>query len=94
MRKNAPFPKKATSRFLDEAETVSREIADSGAAVGNAFSQWIGRKPLQSVLLALGAGLLLGRIRVRPVETIVLAAVAGLGCGFALARAQQPKEPG
>ena len=44
------------------------------------------KRPLLSVLATLGLGFFLGRYRVRPVETVLLAGGTGLLAGLALSR--------
>lgn len=52
----------------------------------------IRERPVESVLLALGAGLLLGRFRVRPVEALVVTGVVGLVSGMCLTRSRYQHE--
>lgn len=72
-----------TVRALEQAgDTVSK----SCEGLTRAAAQEITKHPIGYVIGALGAGFLLGRWRVRPVETVGLAAVTGLVLGLALPR--------
>ena len=46
-------------------------------------------RPVESVLVALGAGLLLGRFKARPVETVLLTSAAGFFVWMALANSRR-----
>jgi hypothetical protein len=88
MRKNTQYAHR--SNLHPGAHSASQQIRERGEELHSTVTEWIERRPIQSVLLSLGAGLVLGRLRVRPIESIFLATVAGIGWGFAMSRTGQP----
>ena len=64
----------------DVQHTISREFH----GLQDLLAQEVRRRPLTSVLAMLGVGFFIGRYRVRPVDTVLLAGGTGLLAGMAL----------
>ncbi len=75
-------------RGSHDAETSLKSaggmISDCLQDFSMTLAKGIRGRPITWVLGALGAGLLLGRFKVRPVETVILASAAGLAAGLTL----------
>ena len=63
---------------------VQHMVSQEYHGLRNILAEEIRKRPLTSVLATLGLGFFLGRYRVRPVETVLLAGGAGLLAGLAL----------
>jgi hypothetical protein len=63
---------------------VQHVISQEYHGLQNILAKEICKRPLTSVLATLGLGFFLGRYRVRPVETVLLAGGTGLLAGMAL----------
>lgn len=93
---NSPGPK----GFSDSAKMAAREtmedvrtqLARGYESLTAAIARKVRGRPGQSVLVALSAGLILGRFKVRPVETVLLAAAAGFLLGKTLANGRRHAE--
>jgi hypothetical protein len=64
----------------DVQHTISREFRSLQDLLANE----VRRRPIASLLAMLGVGFFIGRYRVRPVETVLLAGGTGLLAGMAL----------
>ena len=74
---------------LDDAQA---QLSRGYQRVTATLAKGIRGRPVESVLVALGAGLLLGRFKARPVETVLLSSVAGFFVGMTLANGRRCAE--
>lgn len=80
--KAEPADGMAGGALHDVRQLVSRGCRD----LQSTLAKGIRRRPLTAVLATLGVGFLIGRYRVRPVETVVLACGTGLIAGLVLSK--------
>jgi len=80
--KSIPEPSEGAAGGIlrDVQHMISQEYHD----LQNILAKEIRKRPLTVVLATLGLGFFLGRYRVRPVETVLLAGGTGLFAGMAL----------
>ena len=72
----------AARRALDD---VQAKISKGCQSLTTTLAKGIRARPVESVLVALVAGLILGRFKVRPVETVLLTSAAGFFVGMTVA---------
>ena len=77
-----PEPSEASAGGV--LQDVRHMLSQECHGLQNFLAKEIVKRPLMSVIATLGLGFFLGRYRVRPVETVLLAGGTGLLAGLAL----------
>jgi len=75
-------PRPAARRALAD---VQAKLSKGCQQLTTTLAKGIRARPVESVLVALVAGLILGRFKVRPVETVLLTSAAGFLVGMTVA---------